>query len=320
MMGVIDSYYGNNQLLKQETIMQMMTQQNSDVILDKGFSIGLTWFLQNPINQVTKYASHRGELPPYHAMMIILPELKTGVFISINTNSAANVPEEMAHKIIYGLYEYQTDKSVPQIKDKEKISLSKEQLKQYEGIYPNIYFGPMKVKPEGKKLKIKSPAMPAPLVLIPHADSTFSVKTRVLGITFSVKSLNSLKIEFREYNGEKYMYFIIQNSMLNPNLEMSPFEIPEEYVHYAGKYKVINMENADRVVKNIKININDSGEFSIFKYTFLGRHKFNMVIQPIDKQNAKFAGVGYFLGDKIHWEKADNKIYMYWSGLKLEKR
>jgi len=320
MMGIISSYHGDNTLMKQETILQMMTQQNSDVPLDKGFAIGLTWFLQNPINQVTKYAAHRGELPPYYSMMVILPELKTGVFISVNTNSAADLPEEMAHKIIGDLYEYQTGKPVPQIKDKEIVSLSSAQLKQYEGIYPNVYFGPMEVKLKGGNLNIKSPTMPTSLVLIPHADSTFTMKAKLLGITFSIKTLNALKVEFRENEDEKYMYFVIENSMLNPNLKINRFEIPKEYSDYSGKYKVVNMENSDRVVKKVKIKMNDSGKFSIFKYTFLGRHNFNMVIQPIDEQNARFAGTGYFSGDKIRWEKENDRIYMYWSGLKLEKQ
>ncbi len=320
MMGIIGSYHGDNTLLRQETMLQMMTPQNSDVPLDYDFEIGLTWFLQNPIKQLTKYAAHRGELPPYYAMMAILPELKAGVFIGVNTNSAADVPEEMANKIIDALYKYQTGKPVLQIKDKEIVSLRKEQLKPYEGIYPNVYFGPMEVKLEGKNLTIKSYAMPTPLVLIPHADSTFSIKVKLLGITFPIKTLNALKVEFRENEDEKYMYFIIQNSMLNPNLKIDTFEMPEEYNNYSGKYKVINMENSDRVVKNVKIKINDKGKFSIFKYTFLGRHSFNMVLQPIDKQNAKFAGTGYFSGDKIRWEKENNKIFMYWSGLILEKQ
>jgi len=320
MMGIIGTYHGDNSLLQQETMLQMMTPQNSNVPLDKGFEIGLTWFLQNPIKQFTKYAAHRGELPPYYAMMVILPELKTGVFISVNTNSAADVPEKIAHKIIIDLYEYQTGKPVPQIKDKEIVSLSKAQLKQYEGIYPNVYFGPMKVKLTGKNLTLKSPEMPTPLVLIPHVDSTFSIKAKLLGITFPIKTLNALKVEFRENENEKYMYFIIQNSMLNPNLKIDRFEMPTEYANYSGKYKVVNMENSDRVVKNVKIKMNNNGKFSIFKYTFLGRHNFNMVIQPIDKQNARFAGTGYFSGDKMRWEKENDKVIMYWSGLKLEKK
>ena len=319
LLSVIGSYHGDNSLLKQETIKMMMTQQNSDVELDKGFSIGLTWFLQDQIMNFTKYAAHRGELPPYHSMLIILPEQKIGVFLSLNTNNSV-VPDELAHKIIYDLYEYQTNKTIPKTQKPIEISLSPTELEQYEGFYPNVYFGAMTVKLKGNKLLIKSPVMPTPLVLSPLSDTTFSLKARMLGISFSIKMLDAMRVDFREFNNERYMYFIVQNSMLNPNLKIEPFEIPQEYNNYKGKYKIVNMDNSERVVKDVKIKINKIGKFSIFKYTFLGRHKFNMVIEPIDKLNAKFAGVGYFVGDKIRWDTSDNKIFMYWSGLKLEKQ
>jgi len=274
---IINSYHGNSTLLNAETMKKMMTQQNSNVILDKGFSIGFTWFLQDPIGKYTKYAAHRGELPPYHAMMIILPELKIGVFISVNNNKAATAPDEMAHKIIADLYEYYTGKAIP-IKEPEKIiTLNREQVKQYEGTYPNVYFGPMTVKLKGKKLLLKSSVMPMPLSLIPLADSTFSVKEKLFGfIPLPIKLLEALKVEFRENEGEKYLYFIIQNSMLNPNIKVEPFDIPQDYINYSGKYKVINMENSERVVKKVKVNIKSNGDYSILKYTFLGRHKFNL--------------------------------------------
>jgi CubicO group peptidase (beta-lactamase class C family) len=319
LQGVIGSYHGNNKLLSQKTMQQMMSQQNKDIPLDKGFSIGLSWFLQDPINHVTKYAAHRGELPPYYSMMIILPELKIGLFLCVNTNSAADFPDELAHSLVYDLCKYHTGKPVPQVKERETIAISRDKLKQYEGIYPNVYFGPMVAKLKGKNLTLKSSAMPGTLVLTPHADSTFSIKVKMLGIKLPVKMLDDLKVEFRENKEEKYMYFVIHQSMLNPNLRISPFKIPKAYKNYSGKYKVINMENSERVVKNVTIKLSKDKRFYIFKYTFLGRHKFNMVIQPIDGENAKFAGTGYFVGDKIRWEKIDDKIYMFWSGLKLEK-
>lgn len=319
LSGVIDSYHGENPLLKQETLKMMMSQQNANVELDKGFSIGFTWFLQNPIMEHTIYAAHRGELPPYHSMMVILPEIKSGIFISINTNEAANVPDELAHKIICDLYEYHNGKSITKLESKGRITLAQEQLKQYEGIYTNVYFGPMSVKSKGKKLVIKSPVMPTRLVLSPCVDKTFSIKAQLFGIRFSVNTLNDLKVDFRETLDEKYMYFNIQNSLLNPNLKIKPYEIPQEYLKYQGEYKVVNMDNSDRVVKDVIIKIDKTGQFIIFKYKFLGRHNFNMVIEPIDAQNAKFSGVGYFVGDKIRWEKTENKIFMYWSGLLLEK-
>jgi CubicO group peptidase (beta-lactamase class C family) len=321
MMAIINSYHSNSALLNAVTMKKMMTQQNSNVILDKGFSIGFTWFLQDPIGEYTKYAAHRGELPPYHAMMTILPELKMGVLISVNNNKAATAPDEMTHKIIADLYEYYTGKALP-IKEPEKIiPLNMEQIKEYEGTYPNVYFGPMTVKLKGKKLFLKSSVIPIPLSLIPLADSTFAVKAKLFGfIPLPIKLLKALKVEFRENEGDKYLYFIIQNSMLNPNIKVESFDLPQDYISYSGKYKVINMENSDRVVKNIKVDIKNSREYGILKYTFLGRHKFNLVISPIDKQNARIAGIGSFLGDKIHWETSDGKVLMYWSGLILEKQ
>ncbi len=319
LSAIIDTYHGDSTLLKQGTIKMMMSQQNASVELDKGFSVGLTWFLQNPLMRHTKYAAHRGELPPFHSMMVILPEIKCGVFISVNTNKASSVPDESAHKIISDLYEYQSGKVLPGSETETTISLTPEQLKQHEGIYPNVYFGPMTVKLKGKKLVVKSPVMPTALVLIPDADTTFSIKAQILGIRFSVNMLKAMKAEFRETGGEKYMYFNIQNSLLNPNLRIEPFKIPQEYSNYEGKYKIVNMKNPDRVVKDVNLGIDKTGQFFIFKYTFLKRHKFNMVIEPVDMQKAKFAGVGYFVGDKIRWEKKDNKLFMYWSGLILEK-
>ena len=317
LLGVMECYHRGNPLLKQETMKLMMTQQNARVALDRGFSIGLTWFLQNPIMKYTKYAAHRGELPPYHSMMVLLPEIKCGVFIGVNTNKAASVPDELAHKIIRDLYACQTGNALPETETKAVISLTPEQLRQYEGTYPNVYFGPMTVKLRRRELVVTSPVMPASLVLTPHAENTFTMKARMLGIPFSVKMLDAVKIEFRESQGEKYMYFNIQNGMLNPNLKTEPFEIPQEYANYEGKYQVVNMQNSDRVVKEVKIK--KKGEFSIFSYTFLGRHQFNMALEPLDEQHARFAGTGYFVGDKLRWENKDGKILLYWSGLILEK-
>jgi len=179
----------------------------------------------------------------------------------------------------------------------------------------------MTVKLKGKKLFLKSSVIPIPLSLTPLADSTFAVKAKLFGfIPLPIKLLKALKVEFRENEGDKYLYFIIQNSMLNPNIKVESFDLPQDYINYSGKYKVINMENSDRVVKNIKVDIKSSREYGILKYTFLGRHKFNLVIRSIDKKNARIAGIGSFMGDKIHWETSDGKVLMYWSGLILEKQ
>jgi len=319
MQAIIKTYQGNGTILKAKTMHKMMSQQNTEIPVDNDFSMGLSWFLQHPLNAYTKYASHRGELPPYHSMLVILPELEAGVFIGTNTNKAAHAPDEIAHEIIQELYEYQTGEKPNTKKIAQQINLSRKELEKHEGYYPNVYFGPMKVVARKNKLLLKSKAMPMPLHLEPLADSSFDVKVKLFGlIPIPVKMLDALKVEFKNIDTEKYLYFNIGGTMMNPNIRIKPFTMPQEYDNYTGKYKVMNMKNSERVVKDVKIK--KSKDFYLLKYTFLGRHKFNLALKPVNDKKARIAGVGQFMGEKIRWEKANDKIQMHWSGLILEKK
>lgn len=317
LMAIINTYHGNATLLKTATLKQMMTAQNGLVPLDEGFSIGLTWFLQNPINAYTKYASHRGELPPYHSMLVILPELKIGVYITTNTNDSS-IPDEMAHDIVGKLFEYQTREKINIENYNEKGTFDLCKMKAHEGYYPNVYFGPMEITARKNKLLLKSSAMPMPLQLIPNADSTFSLSVKLFGfIPLPIKMLQAMKAKFRKIDNEEYLVFNIMNTLINPNIKIEPYYNPKEFVDYKGKYRIINMDNSDRIVKNVKIV--KSKDFFILKYTFLGNYKFNLALQPIDKEKAFIAGMGQFMGEKIYWKTNNNKIQMHWSGLIFEK-
>lgn len=321
LKALIKNYYTDGPLLKSETFKEMLSPQNQYIQMDKGFSIGLTWFIQSPFNNLdTKYASHRGELPPYHSMVIILPELKIGVLIAINTNKAASSPNEIAHRIISILYKYHTGKVIqpyvlPQI-SKEKVIIDKK----FEGFYPNVFMGPIEVKTKREKVLLKSLLIPVPMVLYPLADGTFALEAKLFGfITIPVQILKSVQLDFREINGKSYIFWIFENSLQNPEMKVEPIKIPSEYSDYIGKYKVINMKNSSRVVKNIELARLKNCGFLVLKYNFLGRYNFNIAINPINESNAKLAGEGYFVGEKIRWELTDNKVKMYWSGLILEK-
>ena len=317
LQAVINTYHGNEILLKTATLQKMMTSQNDSISIDKDFSIGLTWFLQNPIKDYTKYAAHRGELPPYHSMLVILPGLKVGVCIATNTNNSS-IPDEMAHDIIRKLYEYQSGEKIDIKSNSGKGDLDLTAMKAYDGYYPNVFFGPMEVSAKKTKLLLKSKAMPMPLQLTANADSTFSMRVKLFGlIPLPIKMLKTMKAEFRKIKNEKYLVFNIMNTLINPNIKIEPYDIPGKFIEYEGKYKIINMENSDRVVKNVKIS--RSNDFFILEYTFLGNYKFNLTLRPCNDKKAIIAGVGQFMGEKIYWETNDNKIKMHWSGLILEK-
>ncbi|MBN1602298.1 MAG: beta-lactamase family protein [Chitinispirillaceae bacterium] len=317
IQAVINIYHGNELLLKTATLHQMMTSQNDSIPIDKGFSIGLTWFLQNPIKAYTKYTSHRGELPPYHSMLVILPELKIGVCITTNTNNSS-IPDEMAHDIVGKIYEFQSGETFDIKTHNEKGTFNLSKMKAYEGYYSNVFFGPMKVTARKHKLLVKSIAIPMPLHLNPNADSTFSMSVKLFGfIPLPIKMLQAMKAEFRRIENEKYLVFNIMNNLINPNIKIEPNNIPDDFFDYKGKYRVINMDNSDRIVKDV--NIVKNKDFYILKYTFLGNYKFNLALQPIDKEKAIIAGIGQFMGEKIYWKTINNRIKMHWSGLIFDK-
>ena len=297
----------------------MMQQQNHEVELDKGFSIGLTWFIQSPIGFDTKYASHRGELPPFHSMIILLPELKAGVLIAVNTNRAAPAPFDMAHEIVSMLYKHYTGKQAKPFtlpsQSKETPTLSD----QFEGFYPNVFMGPLQVKMKGKRVTIKSPMIPVPMRLYPLIDETYSVKVKLMGIPLPISLLKSVQVDFREIDMKQYIIWRFENSMQNPELRVEPLEIPAEYKDYAGIYRVLNMEKSERVVDRVELVMGKKGGFYTFKYRFLGRYDFNLAIQPTDAHTATLAGEGYFVGEKMRWETKNGKVFLYWSGLVLEK-
>jgi CubicO group peptidase (beta-lactamase class C family) len=316
---IVACYHGNGKLLKKESLRYMMTTMNSNNKIDHGFTIGLTWFLHHPLSKQTTYAAHRGELPPFHAILIILPDLKTGVFIASNTNKAGYAPDELAHHIAESIsksikYEAQTDNTLTFQSNFEAAKFT-----QFEGYYPNVYFGPMHLQVKDKKLLLQTYAMPLPMHLIPSDKGNFNIKIKLFDIMpIPIKTLSNIHVELDSVNGNNYLYFNIMNTLINPNLQIEVKPIPSNFNAYVGKYQVVNMEKPDRVVKHIKIVRNK--DFLIMKYTFLGRHKFNLALLPINKNTARIAGEGQFLGETIHWENNNDQVKMYWSGLVLEKQ
>jgi len=67
------------------------------------------------------------------------------------------------------------------------------------------------------------------------------------------------------------------------------------------------------------VRIEKHKDFYILRYTFLGRHKLNLTIQPVDTNTARLAGMGQFCGEKVGWRVDAGRMKMLWSGLVLEK-
>jgi CubicO group peptidase (beta-lactamase class C family) len=73
-------------LLKPDTMREVWTRQNESSALDFDFSIGLTWWLMElPGLPGELVVGHGGDLPPFHALLLVDPARSLGVAILVNS-------------------------------------------------------------------------------------------------------------------------------------------------------------------------------------------------------------------------------------------
>ncbi len=73
-------------LLKTETMYEMLKIQNQNVPLDRDFKIGLGyWNYSFPQMHNEIIFGHDGDLPPFHSLLLFMPERKIGLVIMVNS-------------------------------------------------------------------------------------------------------------------------------------------------------------------------------------------------------------------------------------------
>ena len=86
LQGILASYKNNDGNLKQQTVYEMFTPSNTEVQNDLDFRIGLTWWIVNLKSLPGEYLlGHGGDLPPFHALVTVLPDRDLAVFVMVNS-------------------------------------------------------------------------------------------------------------------------------------------------------------------------------------------------------------------------------------------
>jgi CubicO group peptidase (beta-lactamase class C family) len=91
---------GKNQVLKPETVADMLRPQNSAVPLDLNFQVGLGWMLSTlgkaSLQNAGPVAHHAGGIGSFHSQMYLLPQHKLGVVVLANSASAGEAVDHVA--------------------------------------------------------------------------------------------------------------------------------------------------------------------------------------------------------------------------------
>ncbi|MBN2659405.1 MAG: beta-lactamase family protein [Spirochaetales bacterium] len=315
----ITALYRDHSILNRETLSLMLTVQNESNPVDRDFQIGLAFWLIDPFGTGELTASHGGDLPPYHALLITIPEKELAVYVATNDNGgggtiAMETGVAIAKELISreGLYGHDMHPS-------ETIALTGEEMAPYEGVYGTMA-GLIELKPAKDYLKMKLGKIP--LVLRKLKTGRYSAQLRPFNLfTLPVPQLSGLEIDLFEAEGKQWMGLWMQGVYMGAGSRLDPVSYSEEYQQLVGDYadpRGANiLEDGSYAISGISI-IERGGRY-IMKVTLLGQN-IEMALRPDGDGRAVTDGAGRGMGDLVLY-RFDNEgqPVLSWSGFELKR-
>lgn len=103
---------GGQQILKPETMAEMLRPQNSAVPLDLNFAFGLGWMLstlgKSTLHNAGPVAHHAGALGMFRSQLYVLPQHKLGIVVLANSDSAMSLVDSVATEALGLAFEAKT--------------------------------------------------------------------------------------------------------------------------------------------------------------------------------------------------------------------
>jgi CubicO group peptidase (beta-lactamase class C family) len=199
MMKFIDALF-SGKIILEETWQNMIRSHNQGNPIDRSFSIGLSYWLNNPLNTADRIAAHGGDLPPFQALLVIMPDRESAVFTAANDMPKGEpLAINTGIQLLKDLLEY--EERVPlenlQISPPMNLGFSGE-LSSFAGIY-NTVVGPLEIGVKKGDPFIKM--MGKKLHLIKDETGWWKLQVRILGIPIKIDALEALSLDMFTVEG-----------------------------------------------------------------------------------------------------------------------
>ncbi|MCK5674819.1 MAG: beta-lactamase family protein, partial [Spirochaetales bacterium] len=320
LQSMLASYHSESGLLQSETIKDMFSPSNESVKNDLDFKVGITWWVVDLKKLPGEYiVGHGGDLPPYHAMALILPERDLSIFIMVN--SINGVGSFSLTDIIS-----KTVRSFVKIKGQTPVLDSLEKSPGVEipsGLkadLPGYYassVGLSEIKLSGKKLKIFT--FNKWFDVNYHADNTLTLGYKLFGIIpLKLPVFDEISISLEDINGVPAMNLRLQDILIAPSMRIEPLEIDPAWLVRSGRYENTQSEVMP-VYTDFKIELDKkSGFLCIFLKSAGEWLKFPL--KTIDSEKAQILGTGRGLGGIIQVNNNDTGETLSFQNFELKKK
>ncbi len=315
---------GERQIIKPETLAEMLHPQNADVPLDLDFRIGLGWFLGNLDGMDTKktgpVAQHDGATLYHRSQLIVLPEQKLGVVVLANSATAGDVVSKVATEALKLAFETKSGIRQPEKPQSavEEGSLSQEALQAYEGRYATIA-GVVNVTKKSDYLRAE--IMDTALRLVPRADGLLRLQYKLLGLfPISLGQVDYDGFSVARVAGRDIVKVRSQGRELLLGERIKPVPIPGKWLRRTGEYEISNRGDDAVLIDNVRLR-QDNGMLIVdYAMPLFADGRMSIAIVPLSDTEALTYGLGRGMGETIRVVTVGGEELLQYSGYLLKKR
>jgi len=315
---------GDLQIIKPETLDEMMRSQNAEVPLDLDFRVGLGWMLSGlgdiDIRNAGTVAHHAGATLLFHGQMVVLPEKKLGVVVLANSDTAGGVVGKVATEALKLALEAKMGDRQPE-RDKlegNEGSLSKEAQQRYEGWYATPV-GVVNVRMTSGGLR--ADLMDRTLRLIPRSDGSLGLQYRLLGLfPIRIEELDGIGISRADVAGREILAVRMHGREFPIGERMRPVPVPASWFGRTGEYEIVNLGEDAVLLEKLRLRVEGGFLFVDYSIPLLFPGTMNFAIAPISDDEAVIRGFGRGMGETVRAVKGDGEDMLSYSGYLLRKK
>jgi hypothetical protein len=320
-MTFADGKSGNRQILKPETVAEMLRPQNASVPLDFNFRIGLGWMLStlgtSTIQNGGIVAHHGGGAPSnFRSQMYILPAHKLGVVVLSNSSTAGQVVDHIATETLALALEAKTGIRQPEYRkvQPDEKPLASETVQGYVGNYTTMA-GLARIYACGSGLC--ADAVDHNFDLVRGSDGLFRLEYTLLGIFhIDLGMLGEIGFIQRVVEGRKLLVARIGEQEMLIGQHIEPMSNLQPWRRFLGDYENTN-PGSDRDGIHVKL-IEEQG-FLFVEITAAGSPAGKALLKPLSENEGILLGPLSDGGETVRVVQQDGEERVVFSGYQFRK-
>ncbi|WP_087025653.1 serine hydrolase domain-containing protein [Thaumasiovibrio subtropicus] len=308
------------QVLSAESIEKMLTVTNGDVTLDYDHKIGLGWhYIYNLLPESALVVGHDGATIAHRSVLLVAPEQQFGIVVmandgGVNEEAISNIAE-YAMQLMWA-----RDNRVEFDDVEDLIAVPSPKAASVKQNFAGHFVTPIGlVKSQKSKRGYRVDLGGETLLLERDESGVYRFTKELLGlipislgeleeVSFESKRVDNLNVVVAAYQG--YEFVIAQ--------KVAQADIPVNWMYYLGDYELVSPFPKEVLdIRGVRLEVDEG--FLLAEILVNDGDNQQVVLAPIDDDDAVIAGLGRALGDNIHMKRAENKIQLHYSGLVFEQ-